>query len=232
MLYSYKYPRPALSVDCVVFGLDDKETLKILLIQRRNSPFKDKWALPGGFMRMDKDESLEDAARRELHEEAGVENIFLEQLYTFGSKNRDPREWVASVAYYALVNLSEHSLRAATDASEAQWFSTTDLPDLAFDHQEIVDKAIERLRNKVRYQPIGFELLPKKFTFSQLQKLYESILGQKLDKRNFLRKFRSMDLLVDLNEVQGEVHHRPAKLYSFNEKKYEKLKEKGFNFEI
>ena len=233
MTYSYKYPRPALSVDCVVFGMDDKNFLKILLIRRSKDPFKDKWALPGGFVNLEKDESIEDASRRELREETGVKDIYLEQLYTFGDKYRDPRDWVASVAYYALINLSEYPIKADTDASEAAWFAITELPiPLAFDHQKIIDTAISRLRNKIRYEPIGFELLPRKFTLAQLQKLYETILGQEVDKRNFLRKFHKMDLLIDLDEIQAGVSHRPAKLYQFDEKKYNQLKQKGFNFEI
>lgn len=233
-LYCYKYPRPALAVDCVVFGLDDQDILKVLLIRRDKQPFKEQWALPGGFVRIDKDESLEEAARRELEEETGVRDLFLEQLYTFGSKNRDPREWTASVAYYALSNLSEHPIQAAADANDAAWFPIDELPCLAFDHQEIANRAIERLRSKVRYAPIGFELLPKKFTLPQLQKLYETILGRKLDRGNFQRKFRKikMELLIDLNETQEGVSHRAAKFYQFDKEKYQELQKKGFNFEI
>lgn len=232
---NYKYPRPALAVDCVVFGLNDKNILEVLLIRRNKDPFKNQWALPGGFVRTDtgQDESIESAARRELKEETGVEGIFLEQLYTFGTLDRDPREWVVSVAYYALINLSEHSVKAATDASEVDWFPITQLPKpLAFDHEKIVETAIRRLRGKIRYRPIGFELLPKKFTLPQLLKLYETVLGEKLDKRNFLRKFHKMELLIDLNESQEGVSHRPAKMYQFDEQKYNQLQEKGFSFEV
>jgi len=233
MGYTYEHQRPELCVDCVVFGLDDKAILKVLLIRRRKEPFLDQWALPGGFVLPNKDESLEKAARRELLEETGVENLFLEQLCTFGTKDRDPRDWTASVAYYALVNLSEHPTQASTDASAADWFSITQLPEpLAFDHQEIVEIAVLRLRTKIRYAPIGFELLPKKFTLPQILKLYETVLGKTLDKRNFLKKFQKMDLLIDLDESQVGVSHRPAKLYQFNEKKYKQLQEGGFNFEI
>lgn len=240
--YCYQYPQPALTVDCVVFGLDDQDILKVLLIRRDKKPFKDQWALPGGFVRVSEDESLEEsedesleeAARRELEEETGVRDVFLEQLYTFGGKNRDPRRWTASVAYYALTNLSEHPIQAATDANDAAWFPIDKLPRLAFDHQEIADRAIERLRSKIRYAPIGFELLPKKFTLPQLQKLYETILGRKLDRGNFLRKFRKirMELLIDLNETQEGVSHRAAKFYQFDKKKYQELQKEGFNFEI
>lgn len=234
MPYTYEYPRPALTVDAVVFGLDlEDDELELLLIQRDLEPFKGKWALPGGFVRME--ESLDDAVKRELEEEAGLSNVFLEQLYTFGDVKRDPRGRVVSVAYYALVRLSDHRVKAATDAANAAWFSITDLPALSFDHDHIVETALKRIRGKVRYQPIGFELLPAKFTLTQLQKLYEIILERPLDKRNFRKKILSMGdggLLVDLNEVQQDVAHRAARLYRFDEKKYQALERKGFNFEV
>src|SRR4029077_18090120 len=160
---TYEYPRPALTVDAVVFGLDD-EDLKVLLIRRNLAPFKDRWALPGGFVRVE--ESLEDAVRRELREEAGVSEVFLEQLYTFGDVERDPRERVVTVAYYALVKLSDHRIKAATDARDAAWFAVAEATGLAFDHQRILTTALERLKGKLRYQPIGFELLPPQFTLS------------------------------------------------------------------
>lgn len=229
MAYSYEYPRPSLTVDCVIFGLDDTD-LKALLIQRGQAPFEGQWALPGGFVHMD--ETLEEAARRELEEETGVNHVFLEQLYTFGAVKRDPRERVVTVAYYALVKLSDQRIRASTDARNAAWFAVDDLPKLAFDHIEILETALTRLKNKVRYQPLGFELLPEKFTLTQLQKLYETILERELDKRNFRKKILSMDLLVELDEIEQDVAHRAARLYSFDKKKYEKLAMKGFNFEL
>lgn len=218
-----------LTVDCVVFGLDEGD-LKILLIQRGYEPFKGFWAVPGGFV--DPDESLEQAALRELKEETGVRDVFLEQLYTFGDVRRDPRRRIVTVAYYALVNLRDHTVKAATDASSAAWFAVDDLPKLAFDHGRIVDTALRRLKGKVRYEPIGFELLPEKFTLTQLQRMYEKILDQEIDKRNFRKKILGMDLLKELDEVQVDVAHRAARLYRFDEKKYRQLKEKGFNFEI
>jgi 8-oxo-dGTP diphosphatase len=230
MPHTYEFPRPALTVDCVVFGLDEQNLLKVMLIKRNLTPFRDEWALPGGFVRIG--ESLESAAMRELHEETGIEKVFLEQLYTFGDLNRDPRDRVVTVAYYALVNLAEQKIHPQTDASAAAWFPISDLPPLAFDHDRILATAIARLKGKVRYEPIGFELLPKKFTLSQLQKLYETVLNTKLDKRNFRKKILSMDLLIDLNEMQKDVAHRAAKLYRFDEQKYRKLKQRGFNFEI
>jgi 8-oxo-dGTP diphosphatase len=226
---STTYKKPGVTVDCVVFGLDE-EDLKIILIERGLEPFKGRWALPGGFVHID--ESLEAAAMRELREETGVENVFLEQLYTFGDVDRDPRERVISVAYYALVNLSGHKIRAATDARSAAWFSVDDIPKLAFDHNRIFDVALKRLRGKVRYEPIGFELLPEKFTLGQLQRMYEKILEQDIDKRNFRKKILGMELLKELDEVQMDVAHRAARLYKFDERKYRQLKEKGFNFEI
>ena len=229
MAYTYEYPRASLTVDCVVFGLDEKD-LKILLIERGQNPFKGKWALPGGFVHVD--ETLDDAARRELHEETGVANVFLEQLYTFGAVERDPRERVVSVAYYALVNLDEHDLTADTDASNAAWFELDDLPPLAFDHDNILKMALERLKGKLRYQPIGFELLPKKFTLSQLQHLYELVLNKEIDKRNFRKKILKMGFLEELDEIQKDVAHRAARLYSFNSDKYDNLVKKGFNFEL
>jgi 8-oxo-dGTP diphosphatase len=229
MAYSYQYARPALTVDCAVFGFDEGE-LKVMLIQRDLPPFEGKWALPGGFVRVD--ETLDDAARRELEEETGISKVYLEQLYTFGALDRDPRERVVSVAYYALVKLGIHSIKATTDARNAAWFAVSDLPKLAFDHDRILAMALERLKGKVRYQPIGFELLPLKFTLSELQHLYEAILEQLLDKRNFRKKILSMGLLVELDEIQQDVAHRAARLYRFDEKRYQQLKRKGLNFEI
>ena len=229
MPHTYEYPRPALTVDCVVFGLDEQD-LKVLLVRRDLPPFEGRWALPGGFVRMD--ETLDDAARRELREETGLKDVYLEQLYTFGDVRRDPRGRVVSVAYYALVNLADHRVQAATDASDAAWFAVSDLPRLAFDHDRILTAASERLKGKVRYQPIGFELLPQKFTLSQLQRLYETVLERTLDKRNFRKKILSMGVLVETDEVQQDVAHRAARLYRFDEDKYRRLRKKGFNFEI
>lgn len=229
MPHAYTHPRPALTVDCAVFGLDDG-ALKVLLIRRALAPFKGRWALPGGFVRLD--ETLDAAARRELREETGLEHVYLEQLYTFGDIGRDPRERVVSVAWYALVRLSDHRVQAATDASDAAWFRVDDLPPLAFDHRAILRLALERLKAKVRYQPLGFELLPPKFTLTQLQRLYETILERPLDKRNFRKKILGMGLLLELDEVQQDVAHRAARLYRFDEAKYQRLAKNGFNFEI
>jgi 8-oxo-dGTP diphosphatase len=228
MSFSYQYARPALAVDCVVFGLD--EDLQVLLIQRDIPPFQGKWALPGGFVRMD--ETLDEAAKRELEEETGVTRVYLEQLHTFGDIERDPRERVVSVAYYALVKLSDHRVKAATDAREAAWFSVVDLPRLAFDHDRVLQAALVRLKEKVSYQPIGFELLPPKFTLSRLQRMYEVILEKELDKRNFRKKVLAMGFLEELDEVEQDVAHRAARLYRFDKKRYQELTKQGFHFEL
>jgi 8-oxo-dGTP diphosphatase len=227
--YTYAYPRPALTVDCAIFGLDD-EDLKVLLIQRDRDPFAGRWALPGGFV--DMDEPLEAAARRELLEETGLSIAFLEQLYTFGEPHRDPRGRVVSVAYYSLVKLSDHRVQAATDARRAAWFAVGDAPPLAFDHAGILKVAHDRLRAKVRYQPLGFELLPPRFTLRQLQHLYEAILDRSLDKRNFRKKILGMDILVPLEQLEQAVAHRAARLYRFDKRKYDARVRNGFNFEI
>ncbi len=219
----------AIAVDCVVFGLDD-EDLKVLLIQRDAEPMAGVWALPGGFVLPD--ETLDEAASRELAEETGLTRVFLEQLYSFGAVDRDPRGRVVSVAYYALVALRDHRVRAATDARDVAWFAAADLPTLAFDHEHILDMGLQRLKGKVRYQPIGFELLPSKFTLSQLQRLYEVILERSLDKRNFRKKILAMGILEELDEVEQDVAHRAARLYRFDPDKYARLVEAGFSFEV
>ncbi len=229
MAHTYAHPRAALAVDCVVFGLDEQE-LKILLIQRGLPPFPGRWALPGGFVRLD--ETLDAAALRELGEETGLRRIFLEQLYTFGEVERDPRERVVSVAHYALVRMSDHQVAAATDASDAAWFPVDDLPTLAFDHERMVAVAHARLRSKVRYQPIGFELLPPKFSLTRLQRLYEIILERQLDKRNFRKKVLSLGILTELDEVEQDVAHRAARLYRFDERAYRQRVKDGFLFEL
>ena len=237
MPYSYEYPRPALSVDNVIFAWHSGRSLQVLLIRRGLEPYLGHWALPGGFVNMEED--LETAARRELEEETGLRDIFMEQLYTFGSPGRDPRTRVVSVAYFALVNLPKHPVRAASDAREVGWFPVEELPPLAFDHAEIVGMAIGRLRAKVRYQPIGFELLPEDFSLTQLQELYEVVLGVPLNKRNFRARILKTGVLEQSGR-QESVSHRPAKLYRFNRDKYDQLVStnypnllrRGVNFEL
>lgn len=227
MTYTYEYPRPSVTVDNVVFGVD-AGALKLLLIRRGGVPFKGKWALPGGFVQMG--EGLDAAALRELKEETGLSLIpdHLEQLYTFGDPRRDPRGRVISVAYMALIRLSEIS--AASDADDAQWFTIDDLPKLAFDHWDIIRMAKKRLCAKVRYTPVGFNLLPKEFSLVDLQRLYELLLGHGIDKANFRKKVLAMGLLRSTGKKNDAP--KPAQLYEFDDKEYERLTLRGFNFEL
>lgn len=226
-----QYPRPALTADCVVFGLDlGAEALKVLLVRRGNEPFRDAWALPGGFVAPD--ECPQSAAARELQEETGLHDVFLEQLYTFGEPGRDPRGWVVSVASLALVRLDGQQLMASSDANEVAWHDAYSPPALAFDHGLILHTALERLKGKIRYQPIGFRLLPAKFTLSQLQTLYEVILRRSLDKRNFRKKILSMGILEELNETERQVAHRAARLYRFDSTRYDAFCEQGAAFSL
>ncbi|HEX9005154.1 MAG TPA: NUDIX domain-containing protein [Blastocatellia bacterium] len=218
MSYTYEYPRPSVTVDLVIFTIADND-LKVLLIRRAAEPFKDRWALPGGFVEID--ESLETAAARELQEEAGVTDVYLEQLYTFGEPQRDPRGRTISVAYFALTDAAGQRIRAASDATDAQWhsvFSSRLKAKLAFDHKQILEYAVWRLRNKIEWTTVGYELLPKKFTLSELQRVYEIILQKPVDKRNFRKKILSQGQIRELNETRSDGAHRPAKLYSFRKK--------------
>lgn len=219
-----------IAVDAVVFGYFDKKDLQILLIKRKIDPYKGGWALPGGLVL--EDENLDDAVKRELQEEAGIKPDFLEQLYTFGNVGRDPRNRVVSVAYLGLVNPSYHQLFADSDAEDAQWFDINALPTLAFDHQEIIYRALERLRSKLQYQPIGFNLLNEEFPFSDLERLYSTILGKEIDRRNFRKKILSFELLTPTLLQKKEGSGRPAKLFTFNKNKYQQLEKEGFYFEI
>ena len=220
-MYTYDYPRPSVTVDVVVFGYDGERDLKLLLIQRGGEPFRGQWALPGGFVEMD--EGLETSALRELEEETGVKDLFLEQLYTFGAPRRDPRGRVISVAYFALVNLTDHPAVAASDAAQVAWYKRSELPGLAFDHADIIQLATDRLRAKVRYQPIGFELLPEEFTLAELQTLYETVLGvPEFNKRNFRTRIMKTGILEEVGRQQN-VPHRPAALYRFNKSNYQRM---------
>lgn len=227
--YQYDYERPALATDCVIFGFDGGE-LKLLLLEREKEPFKNKWALPGGFVFIE--ETTEACAKRILMEKAGIKNVFVEQLYTFSDIDRDPRERIVSVAYYALVDKKQCELVAGRDTVKAEWFGMSELPKLAFDHGKIVKTAIQRLKGKVSYQPIGFELLNEKFTLTELQAVYESVLETEIDKRNFRKKILSMGLLKALDEKEKNVARKAARYYSFNNKAYKELTQKGFHFEL
>ena len=202
-----------MTVDVIIFTLGE-DALQVLLVKRKNAPFKDMWAIPGGFVHIE--ESLEDAAMRELEEETGVRDVYLEQLYTFGDPDRDPRGRVVTVAYFALVPAHAVQPHAGHDAAEARWWPYSNLPSLAFDHAEILAYALQRLQYKLEYSAVGFELLPPDFTLSELQAAYEIILGEELDKRNFRRKILNADVIEETGEYQtGE--GRPAKLYRFRD---------------
>lgn len=234
MAFTYEYPAHYVTVDPVIFGSEstrDTCDLKVLLIERagEGEPFFGHWALPGGFV--DPKESLDDAATRELEEETGVTGAFLEQLYTFGARDRDPRGRVITVAYFALVNRAACKVRAGSDAARAEWFDVRELPALAFDHAAIVEKAVARLRGKVRYELIGFNLLPEVFTMAQLHALYEAILDRSIDIASFRRAITRMGLLGEAAE-EKDVSHRPAKLFRFDDKAYARFVRRGFNFEI
>ncbi|PUZ30532.1 8-oxo-dGTP diphosphatase [Chitinophaga costaii] len=227
-----KSPVISVTVDAVVFGYAKTEGVSVLLIRRKYPPFKDEWAIPGGFVL--EDESLEEAVKRELREETGISVKYLEQLYTFGAPDRDPRQRIISVAYFALVKTARFmALKADTDASVAQWFNITELPALAFDHKHILEKAIQRIQAKLRYEPIGFELLDKKFPFSDLERLYVSLLGREIDRRNFKKKMLSLEILDELDEyARNDGAGRPGKMFSFNKQRYTQLQKEGILFEI
>lgn len=219
----------SLTIDCTIFSFENG-SLEVLLIKHAEGISKGKWGLPGGWIQ--EKESIDAAAHRLLRELTGLENLYLEQLKAFGEPDRFPLGRVITVGYYALVKREDYSIKAGFTASEAKWFKIKEVPRLIYDHNEILNFSIRKLRRKVRQAPIGFNLLPKKFTLLQLMQLYEEILDVEMDKPNFRRKILRMKLLVDLNEKQKEVSHRAAKLYQFDNRIYQKLTEKGFNFEF
>jgi 8-oxo-dGTP diphosphatase len=219
-----------LAVDAVVFGYQNNE-LYVLLIKQKFGVSKGKWSLPGGFVL--NNESLTSAVERELKEEAGIKVNYLEQLYTFGDDvKRDPRNHTVAVAYFALVNPKKWELKADTDADDAQWYSISNIPKLAYDHQKIVKAGVERLKGKLTYQPIGFDLLDKEFPFSDLEHLYTTILGKEIDRRNFRKKMLSFDIIQETKKMKKVGSGRPAKLFTFNKQKYNALVKEGFHFEI
>ncbi len=209
-MYTYEYPHPAVTTDVVIFSIRE-ETLKLLLIKRGGEPYQGKWALPGGFVEMD--ESLEAGAMRELEEETGLSGVYLEQLYTFGEPKRDPRERVITVAYYALIPSDKLSLCAATDAEAVGWFAMDELPELAFDHPEIIRMAHQRLAAKLDYSTLAFQFMSDEFTLSELQQVYEIILQEDIDKRNFRKWVLALEKIEETGEVKRDGAHRPAKLY-------------------
>jgi 8-oxo-dGTP diphosphatase len=213
-MYQYEYPHSAVTTDIVIFTIRDKR-LKVLLIRRGAAPFRGKWALPGGFVNIDED--LEDGARRELAEETGVSGVFLEQLYTFGAPDRDPRERVITVAYYALIPSDRLEISAATDAEAVGWFALDELPELAFDHAQIVAMAQQRLRAKLDYSTIAFQFMPARFSLSELQRVYEIILGAEIDKRNFRKWVLALEQIEETGEQRRDGAHRPAMLYRLRE---------------
>lgn len=219
-----------LTVDAVVFGYEPPSNLSLLLIKRAVNPFKDSWALPGGFVK--ENESLEQAVERELKEETGIAVDYLEQLYSFGNPKRDPRARIVSISYFGLTKPDALQLNATTDALEAKWFNIDQLPSLAFDHESIIHKAIDRLRAKITYEPIGFELLNEKFSFSELENLYSTLLGRPIDRRNFRKKVLSFGLLEQLGEQRKDGPGRPATLFRFDVSKYRSYQEKGLFFEL
>lgn len=225
--YCYKYPHPSVTTDCVIFGFDGQK-LQVLLIERGIEPYKGRWAFPGGFL--NPDETAEQGALRELQEETGLTGAYIEQFHTYTDPNRDPRERVITIAYYALVRIQE--VKGGDDAAKAQWFALDEVPQLAFDHDRILRDAMRQIRERIHFEPIGFELLPEKFTMKELQSLYEAILDIKFDRRNFAKKMLHFELLTDLDETVNPSAKREAKLFSFNKQNYDELKKKRFQLEF
>lgn len=225
--YHYKYPHPSVTTDCVIFGFDGTR-LNVLLIERGIEPFKGRWAFPGGFLKMDETALM--GAKRELFEETGLKEAYIKQFHAFSDPNRDPRERVITIAYYALVRISE--VKGGDDAAKAEWFSLDHVPSLAFDHDLILRQALAELRKQIHFEPIGFELLPEKFTMTQLQHLYEAILDVKFDRRNFYSKMLKLGILSQQDETVPMPNKKEAFLYKFNPESYNEMKEKGFRLEF
>lgn len=225
--YCYKYPHPSVTTDCVIFGFDGT-LLNVLLVKRGIEPYKGCWAFPGGFLKMDED--AETGARRELKEETGLDTAYMKQFHAFTEPGRDPRERVITIAYYALVKMQD--VAGGDDADEACWFPIDSVPPLAFDHDHILRTAQRELRRQIHFEPVGFELLPEKFTIRELQNLYEAILDVKFDRRNFYNKMKHLELLVQLNETVRQSAKKEAQLFSFNADKYNDFKQRGFRLEF
>jgi hypothetical protein len=230
MDFYYKFPKILVAVDAIIFGFNENEhDLKLLLLKRNFEPEKGKWSLMGGFVAPE--ESLDRSAQRIVSQLTGLDDVYMEQLFAFGDINRDAGGRIISVAYFSLIKINEHDSELVKKHG-ASWISVTQLPQLIFDHQDMVKKALRKLRIRARTQPIGFELLPEKFTIPQLQRLYEAIYQAPFDKRNFRRKLLAMGLLEKLNEKEKETSKKGAFYYQFNQQKYEELLEKGFNFDL
>ena len=208
--YCYAYPHPAVTTDVVLFCILHRR-LQLLLIRRAAEPYRDMWALPGGFLEIDED--LETCAKRELEEETGIRDVYLEQLYTFGRPHRDPRERIISVSYYALAQTEQLTPRAGSDAREVRWFALSELPELAFDHADIISLAHQRLVAKLDYSNIVFQFMPESFTLSELQSVYEILLNRRLDKRNFRKRLLAQNLIQVTGKYTHTGKHRPARLY-------------------
>jgi hypothetical protein len=228
MNFYNKHPKILLAVDSIIFGFNENE-LKLLILKRKFEPAKGGWSLMGGFV--EPGESLDKAAKRIVKQLTGLHKVYMEQLYAFGALDRDPGGRIVSVAYFSLIKINNHD-RERVKEHGAEWFSLSELPKLIFDHSEMVKKALRKLRVRARTQPIGFELLPEKFTIPQLQSLYEAIYDTPFDKRNFRRKILSMGLLEKLDEKEKETSKKGAFYYRFNKEKYEELLQVGLNFEI
>lgn len=226
--YTYDYPHPAVTTDCVIFGYDQKDGLSVLLVERGIEPYKGHWAFPGGFLRIDED--AEAGARRELEEETGLRAALIEQLGCFSEVNRDPRERVITIAFFALVNKAE--VKGGDDAAAARWFPIISVPSLAFDHDRILRVALSHIKEKIHFKPVGFELLPEVFTMPQLQNLYESILEVRFDRRNFAGKMLRLGILEETDERPSDASNRIPIRYRFNKSRYDEMKSKGFRLEF
>jgi 8-oxo-dGTP diphosphatase len=225
--FCYRYPHPAVAVDCVIFGYDGSN-IKVLLIQRKNYPYKTSWAFPGGFINMN--ETAEEAACRELEEETGLKGVVVRQLYTYTDIERDPRERVISIAHYALTRITE--VKAGDDAKNVRWFPLNEIPNLAFDHDIILNKALNTLKERIYFEPIVFELLSEVFKMSELQNVYEKILGIKFDRRNFYKKMNKLEILTEVEGRAKDTSRRIPIYYRFNAERYAELKQKGFKLEF
>ncbi len=225
--YIYKYPHPSVTTDCVIFGFDGLQ-LRVLLIERKNDPYKGYWAFPGGFL--NEDESAETGALRELEEETGMKSAYIKQFHTFSSPKRDPRERVLTIAFYALVNIVE--VTANDDAANARWFALDEVPSLAFDHDTILNMAITEMRKQMYFEPIGLDLLPNKFSIDELHRLFEAVLGKNIDKGILFEHIKQLDLLIPANESSPNNIEDKMQLFTLGHDKYQELKENGWKLAL